>query len=347
MPATIGHSVKSEHSGFLILFGLAFAVPGAAIGIATLRKVIAGTTNAEQIAVGFTIALLFMGAGIASIVWTRASTKMTALTREAMVQYPDRPWLWREDWAQKYVQAEWASTAGAMFVIGGAFLLFSVPIFMNLPAMLPREHPVKTVLMLVFPMAGVLLVSQSLLSYLRVRKFKNTRLNLSGVPCVIGGKLRAQLEVEFVFPEAATVETTLSCVRSYVSGSGEDRTRWERILWQERKTLAISTDGRTSHIPIDVTLPSDARETDTRHPDDEVLWRLTATSKLPALDFRASFTLPVFKTAASDSSLTTAAIEAHDEKALGGVQPSDSKIVASTAPDGGILFYFGPARNKR
>ena len=172
--------------------------------------------------------------------------------------HPGQPWLWREDWAQGYAQAEWQSTATVMTVIGVAFLLFSVPMLVNLPAELWKQHPFQIALVLFFPVAGIYLTGQSLLAYLRARKFKKMRLCFSSVPCVIGGKLQGQMETDFVFPPGATVDLKLSCVRSYVSGSGENRTRWERILWQDPKSIAVSTDGYTSYAPIEFTIPFDA-----------------------------------------------------------------------------------------
>jgi len=77
------------------------------------------------------------------------------------------------------------------------------------------------------------------------------------------------------------------------------------------------------------------------------LWKVITSSKLPGLDFNAIFILPVFRTAASDPGLTTAAIEESDEKRLDREKPENPKIVTGTAPDGGLLFYFGPSRNVR
>jgi hypothetical protein len=54
------------------------------------------------------------------------------------------------------------------------------------------------------------------------------------------------------------------------------------------------------------------------------------------------FILPVFETAASNTNLTTAALEAHDEKLLDGTRPKDSKIVTGTAPDAAFSSISGP-----
>jgi len=346
MPATTDTSSRTQ-SGCLILFGLVFAIPGIAVGVSTIRKLILGAIDAKQVVLGLSIALIFAGAGIGLIVWGRFAARIAAQNRETMARNPDKPWLWRDDWAQSYARAEWKSTAGMMTVIGLGFLVLFVPMMVNLPATLLREHPFQTGLVFLLPVVGFLLVGQSVVASLRARKFKDVRLKLSSVPCVIGGKLHGTVEADFIFPPGTTIDFTVNCVRSYVSRSGSDRTRWERTLWQERQTLAIATDGRTSYAPFEITLPYDAKETDTRNPDDEILWRVTARSKLPGLDFNAIFILPVFKTEASDPTLTAAAIEAHDETLLAGERPKDSKIVKGIAPDGGLLFYFGPARNNR
>jgi hypothetical protein len=56
--------------------------------------------------------------------------------------------------------------------------------------------------------------------------------------------------------------------------------------------------------------------------------------------------LPVFRTALSNPSLTVSAIEASDEKLLDGEKPTESRIVTGVSSHGGVLFYFGRARNK-
>src|SRR5206468_6382901 len=93
------------------------------------------------------------------------------------------------------------------------------------------------------------------------------------------------------------------------------------------KTVIASNDGQSSYIPVEFNIPYDAKETDTRNADDQIIWKLTTKSKMPGLDFIAVFMLPVFRTALSDSSLTITAIEARDERLLDGVKPRESTIV--------------------
>src|SRR5881296_3106881 len=249
------NSAVNRGSGFITVVGAVFAVPGFAVGVSTLRKAVAGNVDVKQIVLGFSMALMFAGAGIGLIVWSRVSATLSARRNQTMLQNPGKPWLWRDDWAQGYARAEWKSTATMMTIIGVAFLLFSVPMLMNFTSSLGRAHPLQVAVVVLFPLMGVLLIGQSLTAYLRSRKFREVHLTLSAVPSTLGGKFQGRVEARFVFPFSATVDVKLSCVHSYISGSGDNRSRWERILWQDLKTVMASTDGQASYIPIEFTIP--------------------------------------------------------------------------------------------
>ena len=166
------NSAVNRGSGFLTAIGAVFAVVGSAAGVSTLRKAIAGIVDVKQIVLGFSMALMFAGAGIGLIVWSRVSANLSARRNETMLQNPGKPWLWRDDWAQGYARSEWKSTATMMTIIGVAFLLFSVPMLMNFPASLRRAHPLQIAVVALFPLTGVLLIGQSLMAYFRSRKFR-------------------------------------------------------------------------------------------------------------------------------------------------------------------------------
>src|SRR5690349_16689840 len=182
-----GNSSPNRGSGFLTVVGVVFAVAGSAVGVSTVRKAIAGIVEVKQIVLGLSMALIFVGAGIGLIVWSRVSAALSARRNETMLQNPGKPWLWRDDWAQGYARAEWKSTATMMTIIGVAFLLFSVPMLMNF-ASLRRVYPLQIAAVALFPLTGVLLIAQSLMAYLRSRKFREVRMTLSAVPSTLGGK---------------------------------------------------------------------------------------------------------------------------------------------------------------
>jgi hypothetical protein len=232
-------------------------------------------------------------------------------------------------------------------VVGVGLLLILIPIIPGLSQELLVKGRYEILIALVFPLCGVYLLGQSFLSYLRGRKFRDLRFTLATVPGVIGGRLQGKVQAAFALPTAHAADLVLSCVRSYVSGSGKDQSGWETVLWQDRKTAEFYSDGQQCFLPVDVAIPYDAKETDTRNPDDTILWRLAANADLPGLDFRVSFLAPVFKTTASDANQTVARLDAQAEARAAGAMPHDARIVASPSRDGGVRFYFAPARNKK
>jgi hypothetical protein len=47
---------------------------------------------------------------------------------------------------------------------------------------------------------------------------------------------------------------------------------------------------------VEFQIPSDCEPSDERNPNDRTLWRLTASAKVPGIDYSATFEVPVFKT---------------------------------------------------
>jgi hypothetical protein len=87
-------------------------------------------------------------------------------------------------------------------------------------------------------------------------------------------------------PSGEKVQLVLSCVRSYVSGTGTDRPRWQQVLWQDKRTAtALAGGAQSTTISVDFEIPYDARATDASNLDDEILWRLSAALDLPGPEF--------------------------------------------------------------
>jgi len=322
-----------------MLFSLPFAVIGIFLAFSAARS-----GGADQIILRATMSLLFGGVGFGLFISSFTSKKAAAKTRALMDQNPGKPWMWREDWAQGFALPEWKQTSTAFTAIGTFCLLLSVPIFQSMQTEFLQKGRYLTLLALAFPIVGISMIGHSSVIYLRSRKFRNLRFTLSKVPGVIGGRVQGKVQAAFAIPSGQTADAILSCVHSY---SSDSESRWERVLWQERETVAFYSDGQETYLPVDVAIPSDLRETDGKNPDDAILWRLAVNTELPGLDFSASFLAPVFKTEASDPNQTVQWLEAQNEARLGRTMPPDAKIAVGSGPDGGVRFYFAPARNKK
>ena len=334
---------STDNSGCLIPFGSLFALSGFAVLVDAL---VSRKPDASQTWPQLYISLTFLISGLGLVAFGRSTRKAARAAKALAAQNPEKPWLWRDDWAQGYSRPEWRSTAVTWGAAGVVCLLVSVPGVLAIPKNWNTSHRWELVLVLIFPLAGLYLLSQSALAALRETKFRQMRLKLSTLPGVIGGRVEGNLETTFVFPPGTQMTLTLSCVRSYVSGSGDSRSHWETALWQDRQLAPAYLGGPGSSIPVSFTTPYDARETDARNPSDEIFWKLTATATLPGLDFRASFRVPVFKTESSDATLTTGKLSEKSEAELVGKQPRDAKMTEGPSAEGGVQFHLGPGRNK-
>lgn len=330
-----------DNSGCLIPFGALFAIAGAGTALSTLLQ---GPRPGRDALLRLMLSVVFACVGTIVIIWGAAGRKTARRLQTLVAQNPDKPWLWRDDWASGFAEPETSHVVLSYGLMGVVFLLITSPVLVNLKRELGR-HNYLFLLALLFPGAGALLIGQALLGRLRERRF-GARFHLAETLGLTGGHLRGRIETKFALPPDQAVDLTLSCVRSYLSSSGSSRARLEEIRWQDKAAVAATAGPLGSSIPVDFEIPFDIPPTDSQNPDDQTLWRLTAARKLPGVDFKISFQVPVFRTAASDSSITAAMLEQKDVAHAGSAQPAGSKIRVSATPSGALQFYLGPARTK-
>jgi hypothetical protein len=336
---------SANNAGCLILMGAFFAFAGLFFGLATLFGA-KGFEDPSKKMTGLVGPFVFLCAGAGLMAWGASRNRTAKRLQEMKVRAPDKPWMWRDDWAQGYAKPDWQSEAATRGIAGVVIVLVSGASAAGAIIHPPRHLSYLDLVVLLFPLGGLVLIGQSILIRLRERKFRQARLIFSTLPGVIGGRLQGRLESAFPFPGGSDIHLALSCVRSSVSGSGDSRSRWERVLWQVKSAVMPYAGTPASFVPVDFTIPYDTSETDGSNPDTEVFWRLTASAVLPGLDFRARFRVPVFKTATSDPSITTESIDAAETTHLAGSKPNHAKIIMGASNEGGVQFHLGPARNK-
>jgi hypothetical protein len=134
----------------------------------------------------------------------------------------------------------------------------------------------------------------------------------------------------------------LTCIRRATTGSGDDRSTSETVLWQEEQQAA----GAGVTIPVEFAIPADAAPCDPGMASDRTLWRLDVTADVLGIDYAASFEVPVFRTAESTRPRTDAerAMAARFGIPAGYQQPLGSPIQVSTTRRG-VEIYYPRARN--
>jgi hypothetical protein len=338
-PGSSGNAgVAKDNSGCLLPFGALFAIVGAGMLLSALPPV-----RAHDTATRLLMAVIFGGAGTALMLWGIASRRATRTTAALARQHPDQPWLWREDWAASSANPESKSQFLTYILMGLVFVLVSAPALVNIPREIVGKHNYGILAALLFPLAGFGLMGYALLGRARARKF-GAIFRMAQNPYAAGGHMRGRIETIFPLPPDQMTDLTLSCVRSYTTRS--ERERGEEVLWQEKARVPAMAGPLGSSLPVDFEVPFDMPETNASNSAEEVIWRLSAFRKLPGIDLRMSFQVPVFKTAASDPSRTVPKMEEENVARSPTSQPAPSRIRVSPDPTGGTRYYLGPARTK-
>ena len=226
MPVT-GSSVPrtTGNAGCLLPMGVLFSLAGVVFGLSALL----GAKGYEDVkqkimggAVAFTVACIGAGLIAAGVSANRAAKR----AQDMAARIPGKPWMWQDDWAQGYAKPDWQSEAATRGSIGALLLVVSSFSLAGVILHPPRDQSYLSLLVLILPLSGLVLIGQSLLIRLRERKFHQVRLMFASVPGVIGGRLQARMETMFPFPAGSNVHLILSCVRSRINNTGTSRSRW-------------------------------------------------------------------------------------------------------------------------
>ena len=337
---------------FLTFFGLMFFIPGI-IALATFvagdrTQPVSGKIAAASIAAVFTC----IGAGFVYL----AAAGYRKLREQAAVEeaHPQSPWLWKHDWAASRAESQNKGKELTLWIICIFCNMILLPIASSvLPELLEKRDP-RAFVVLGFAAIGVILFGAALRASLRHHRFGNTYFELYSLPFSPGGRLAGKIHFQFASRADHGIDLRLSCVRKTVTGTGNNRSTVETVLWQADQNvssglLGMDSSGRT--IPVDFAIPASAFVTDHDNPSDQVLWLLHAEADVPGINYRDDFEVPVFRTSAAasvpaDSSSRPAGFAtapASDADSAAIPAPSHPQVVTSSEA-GGTEFYFRPLR---
>ncbi len=206
-------------------------------------------------------------------------------------QFSDEPWKWKKEWQQTY----FSPRTKASYVAVGIFALFwnliSIPIAaFALPQVIEKGQYIG-LLVLLFPLVGIGMISWTLLLYLRHKKFGQTKLYLEDDRIKIGAINKGSVELT---PQQLTNSDAiirLASIHRYESGSGDDKSTKEKILWED--TYRVSLNASTINFSFKV--PKELQETDESNSRSGYLWRLNIDSKQSGPDLKLDFDIPGFR----------------------------------------------------
>jgi hypothetical protein len=266
-------------------------------------------------------------------------------------QFPNEPWRWRPEWASGRIPGS-ARTA-AYVAIGFAVVwnLISAPAALFIPDEIANGNWLAAIGLL-FPLVGIGLAVWAIRSWLRLKRFKVATLVLQRTPVALGGRLKGTIRVDAEVPIATDFKLELVCSEETVSGSGKNRRRSERMMWQKEWRVPrhqCQIGSTLTQIPVDVAVPAEQPPASTGDDTPKVEWRLDVTGECPGPDFWSRFELPVFATgerAAAGEPDAQASVAAADAARPAAATLAALGIDYERLPQGGEAWTFRRAQHK-
>jgi len=275
-----------------------------------------------RLAFGMLLALAFGGAGLGVMLWGRRAGRAQKKRDARRELHPGEPWMWVDKWRTPEIAGQARSTMWLAIGFAAIWNLVSLPILFLVPGEVADGNTAALVGLL-FPLVGVGLIVWAVREVIRHRRYGASTLVLETHPVPLAGRLRATLNIPARL-QAREVQLQLACINRYVSGSGKNRSTRENVLWEDKQRSMTRSGGGPGQTAarIEMRLPAGQPVSSEENPRNRIIWRLTATSEEPGVDYKAVFELPVFDTGeqASDSDegdASAAVFEAEDWRETG------------------------------
>jgi hypothetical protein len=344
-PSLSGGGGGTAGTVFLLLFALPFIGFGLFAVVAGLAEWRAGDAGQAGMLMLFGVLFVCVGAGIA--VLARRGRRLAKQLEQRKAEHPDEPWLWNDAWSQGHLRYSARASMRYAWLFALAWNAISLPIVLLAPGEFMEKGNHGAAIAVLFPAVGVGLLAWALHATLRWRRFGESVFEMLRVPGVLGGELAGTLQVGGELSASGAIEARLSCIRRYVSGSGKNRSTHEDIRWSDEQQLpptALARGPFGHALNLCFALPYDASPSDPVASDDYILWRLEVATRMPGVDYRARFEVPVFETAESQRERTAEALAREkygDAPAAFGRLPSGIEIGRNERGDLEIFFPAG------
>ncbi|MGD8567059.1 MAG: hypothetical protein PVJ39_03060, partial [Gammaproteobacteria bacterium] len=179
------------------------------------------------------------------------------------------------------------------------------------------------------------------------KRFGATLLTMDPHPGAIGGQVGGYIDVKLPYRPGRKFRVVLSNIYSYVSGTGKNRSRHEKVVWQDIADVEATHSVQGSRIPFCFDVP------DTLNASEEFAskyykWTVAVSADLLGVDLSRSFDIPVFATRQQSSRSLQQNKTTHTHAGSGDLTPSgDSPVHIRRDPASDAMeLYYPPGRTK-
>jgi hypothetical protein len=118
------------------------------------------------------------------------------------------------------------------------------------------------------------------------------------------------IDIKLPYDSSTNILLTLTNIRSYVSGSGKNRSRHEKAKWQDKQVAHMASGPTGTRVSFRFDVPDQLDESDADQSEDEYyIWRLNLKAEIPGADIDRDYEIPVYATAEESRHISHRAIE--------------------------------------
>ena len=203
---------------------------------------------------------------------------------------PSEPWAEREDWRSGRIQERYPADPASSLIFAVIWNVFSWAFATPVLWTTIQEKRIDPILLavFVFPAFGAALVVKIRRERLRRRRFGESFFHCQHVPTWLGNELVGTVQTEFRTKSAnwEVFSIRLACLRSVRSKNGNASDTVS--LWEHEERVTAQVGSGPVEIPICIATPPELPT------DDVPAWQLTVSCRLPTIDYRAAFDVPIF-----------------------------------------------------
>lgn len=201
-------------------------------------------------------------------------------------------WLNNPDWRYNVIRYKGKTTVYVYWLFSLLIGVGSIPALLNFMDIWQKKGNIALLIFL-FPLLGVVMLYQSIKKTLEWWRFGDTPLRLDPFPGAIGGDVGGEIFLKSMFDTKADFDINLSCIYSYISGTGEDRSRSEKLVWHDSTQGYAQNAIDGTRLQFRFAVPEGLPPSETQD-ENYHLWRLSIHGKLRGVDLERQFEIPVY-----------------------------------------------------
>lgn len=238
------------------------------------------------------------------------------------------------DWKNGRVHSGAKALIWLSLLFGVMFTGISIPGVLAIPDELSK-HNYAVLAVLLFPLVGVSALGIFVYSVIAWRKFGSTEVILDPVPGSIGGDFGGYVDIPIPWAPNTILYITLNCQHITVTGSGKNRSTNTKVIWQREGIATLSPRTKATHCEFRFAIPDNLPQSE-KSSSNYHQWLLQMDCELPGIDFKRSFTVPVFQT--ENPQLSSLKIDYAKNSAP--LDKAPDGIVRITQTPQGLQFYY-------